>query len=127
MRVDGDGGREVGARELAGVRAGKDGGAAPRGVNVQPDAVLLADGREGPDGVVRAEDGGAGRGVEEERGAAFFFGRGDAGGEGGRVHGAGFWVDGDGADGGGAETECLGGFFDAIVSFMIFGVSIALF
>ena len=106
----------MGAGEFVGVGAGKDGRSAPGCVDVQPDMVLLADGREGDDGVVGAEDGGAGRGVEEERGEAFFFRRGDAGGEGGGVHGAGLWVDGDGADGGGAETECLGGLLDAVMS-----------
>ena len=116
MRVDGDGGGEVGTAEFVGVGAGKDGRPAPRCVDVQPDSVLLANGRKGDDGVVRAEDGGASRGVDEERGEAFFFRRGDAGGEGGGVHGAGFWVNGDGADGSGAETERLGGLFDAIVS-----------
>ena len=36
-------------------------------IDVQPDAVLLADVGDGLDGVERAEDGRAGRAVDEER------------------------------------------------------------
>ena len=117
VRVDGDGGGEVGAGEFLGrVGGGEDGGAAPGGVEVQPEVVALADGGEGRDGVVGAEDGGAGRGVEVEGRESLFLGLGDEGGQGGRVHAAGFWVHGHGPDGQGAEAEHLRRLFDAVVA-----------
>lgn len=116
VRVHGDGVGEVAAGQLGRVRGGEDGGAAPGGVEVQPEAVRAADGGEGLDRVVRAEDRGAGRRVEVKGRLALFLGGGDEGGEGGRVHAAGVGVHGDGADGGGAEAEHLGGFFDAVVA-----------
>ena len=64
--------------------------------------MVLADGGEGADGVVGAEDGGAGCGVEVEGCEALFFDVGNEGGEGGGVHAAGFGVHGDGVDGRGA-------------------------
>ena len=116
VRVHGDGVGEVAAGELGRVGGGEDGGAAPGGVDVQPEAVLPADGGEGADGVVGAEDGGAGRRVEVEGRLALLLRRGDEGGEGGGVHAAGLRVHGDGADGRGAEAEHLGGLFDAVVA-----------
>ena len=116
VRVHGDGVGEVAAGELGRVGGGEGGGAAPGGVDVQPEAVLPADGGEGPDGVVGAEDGGAGRRVEVEGRLALRLRRGDEGGEGGGVHAAGVRVHGDGADGRGAEAEHLGGLFDAVVA-----------
>ena len=77
VRVDGDGVGEVAPRELVGVRGREDGRSAVRGVDVEPDVVGSADGSEGGNGVVGAQDGGAGRGVQVEGGAAFFFGGGD--------------------------------------------------
>lgn len=116
VRVDGHRVGEVAAGQFAGVSRGEDGGAAPGGVDVQPEVVFLADGGEGFDGVVGAQDRRPGRGVEVEGRAALVFGFGDAGGEGGRVHAAGLGVHGDGADGRGAEAEHLGGFLDAVVA-----------
>lgn len=116
VRVDGDGVGEVAAGQFAGVGRGEDGGAAPGGVDVQPEVVRLADGGEGFDGVIGAQDRGPRRGVEVEGREALVFGFSDAGGEGGRVHAAGLRVYGDGADGRGAEAEHLSGFFDAVVA-----------
>lgn len=99
VRVDGHGVGEVAAGELVGVGRGEDGGAAPGGVDVQPEVVLPADGGEGSDGVVGAQDRGSRRGIEVEGREALVFGFGDAGGEGGRVHAASLGVHGDGADG----------------------------
>ena len=83
---------------------------------MQPEVVSFADLGEGGDGVVGAEDGGAGGGVEVEGRVAFFFCLGDEGGEGGGGHAAGLGVYGDGADGGGAEAEHLGGLFYTVVA-----------
>lgn len=63
VRVYGDGVGEVTSLQFVFVGWGEDGGTAPGGVDVQPDVVLLADFGEGFDGVVGAEDGGAGGGV----------------------------------------------------------------
>lgn len=84
VRVDRDAGGEVRAGELGGVRGREDGGAAPGGVDVQPEVVALADFGDGGEGVVGAEDGGAGGGVHVEGRVAGAFGRGD-----GRVEGGG--------------------------------------
>ena len=78
--------------------------------------MFFADGGEAGDGVVGAEDGGAGRGVEVEGRVTFSFGFGDEGGEGRGVHAAGLGVHGDAADGRGAEAEHLSGFLDAVVA-----------
>lgn len=116
VRVDRDGVGAVAAGQFGRVGGGEDGGAAPGGVDVQPEVVRGADGCERGDGVVGAQDGGAGRGVEVEWGLASLLGLGDEGGQGGGVHAAGLGVHGDGDDGGGAEAERLRGFFDAVVS-----------
>ena len=115
VRIDGDGVCEVAPCEFVGVGGREDGGAAPGGVDVQPEVVLLADGGKGSDGVVGAQDGGSSRGVEVKWREALVFGLGDEVRERGWVHAAGFGVHGDGADGRGAEAEHLRGFFDAVV------------
>ena len=94
---------------------GEDGGAAPGAVDVQPEVVTGADGGDGGEGIVGAEDGGARCGVHVEDRVAGGFGFGDARLEFGGDHAAG-GVDGDGPDGGGAEAEHLRGFFDAVVA-----------
>lgn len=114
MRVDGYAVGEVGAGEFGGVRGREDGGAAPGGVDVQPEVVARADVGDGREGVVGAEDGGAGRGVHVEGGVAGIFGGGNGGVEGGGHHAAG-GVDGDGPHGRGTEAQHLRGFFDAVV------------
>ena len=116
VRVHRDGVGQPAAGHFMCVGGREDGGAAPRGVDVQPEVVLLADGRERRDGVVGAEDGGAGRGVEVEGREALVLGVGDAGRQGGGVHAAGFWVHGHGTDGRGAQAEHLRGLFDAVVA-----------
>lgn len=113
--VDGYGVGEVGAVEFGGVGGGEDGGAAPGGVDVEPEVVGAADGGEWGEGVVGAEHGGAGGGVEVEWSVAFLLGFDDEAFQGGRVHGA-VCEDGDGPDGGGAEAKGLGGLFDAVVA-----------
>ena len=82
---------------------------------MQPEVVAFADFGDGREGVVGAEDGGAGGGVDVEGCVAGGFGGGDGRGEGGGQHAAG-GVDGDGPHGGGAEAEHLRGFFDAVVA-----------
>ena len=116
VRVHRDGIGQVAARQFVRVGGREDGRPAPGGVDVQPEPVLLAEGRERGDGVVGAEDGGAGRGVEVEGREALVLGVGDAGRQGRRVHAAGFWVHGNGPDGRGAEAEHLRGLFDAVVA-----------
>ena len=116
MRVHGDGVGGVAAGELVGVRGGEDGRAAPGGVDVQPEVVVAADGGEGAERVVGAQDRGAGRGVEVEGGLASVLCRGDEGREGGGIHAAGLGVHGHGPHGRGAEAEHLGGLFDAVVA-----------
>lgn len=83
---------------------------------MQPHFVGFADVGECGDGVVGAEDGGAGRGVEVEGRLAGFFGFFYEGDEGVGVHAAGFGGNGDGDDGGGAEAELLRGLGDAVVA-----------
>ena len=77
VRVHGDGVGQVAAGEFGGVGGREDDGAAPGGVDVEPEIVRLADGGEGADGVVGAEHGGAGGGVEVEGRLALAFGLGD--------------------------------------------------
>ena len=89
----------MGSRQEGRAGGREDGGTAPGGVEVEPHAVSLADGSEGFDGVVGAEDGGAGRGVQVKGGEALFFGLVDEGVEGGGIHAAGLGVYGNGADG----------------------------
>lgn len=86
-----------------------------RTVDVQPEVVRFADGGEGDDRVVGAENRGAGGGVEVEWRVAFFFRLGDERGQGRGVHAAGLWVHGDRADGRGAEAEHLSRLRDAVV------------
>ena len=116
VRVHGYGIGQLAAGQLMLVRRREDGGTAPGGVDVQPEVVLLADGRERGNGVVGAEDRGAGRGVEVEGREALGFGVCDAGRQGGRVHAAGFGVHGYRVDGRGAEAEHLRRLFDAVVA-----------
>ena len=116
VRVHGDGVGELAAGQFGRVQGREGGGAAPGGVDVQPEVVLLADGGERRDGVVGAEDGGAGRGVEVEGREASVLGVDDAGRQGGWVHAAGFGVHGNREDGRGAEAEHLRGLFDAVVA-----------
>lgn len=70
VRVDGDAVGAVGAGEFVFVGGGEDGGAAPGGVDVEPEVVGLADGGDGFEGVVGAEDGRAGGCVHVEGGLA---------------------------------------------------------
>lgn len=77
VRVHGDGVGEVAPGEFVSVGGGEDDGPSPRGVDVEPHVVRFANGGEGSDGVVGAEDGGAGGGVQVEGGVAFFFCFGD--------------------------------------------------
>ena len=116
VRVHGYGIGQLAAGQFMLVRGREDGGAAPGGVDVQPEVVLFADGRERGNGVVGAEDRGAGRGVEVKGREALGLGVGDAGRQGGRVHAAGFGVHGHRVDGRGAEAEHLRGLFDAVVA-----------
>ena len=79
VRVHRDGIGQLAAGQFVCVGGREDRRAAPGGVDVQPELVLLAEGGERGDGVVGAEDGGAGRGVEVEGREAFVLGVGDAG------------------------------------------------
>jgi len=74
VRVDGEGIGQVRAGELVLVFRGEDGGPAPAGIDVEPEVVPLADGGDGFEGVVGAEDGGAGCGVHVEGRLALVFG-----------------------------------------------------
>lgn len=74
VRVDGEGVGQVRAGELVLVFRGEDGGATPAGIDVEPEVVPLADGGDGFEGVVGAEDGGAGCGVHVEGRLALVFG-----------------------------------------------------
>lgn len=94
---------------------GEDGGTAPGTVDVQPEVVLFADGGDGFEGVVRAEDGGAGCGVDVEGGFAFGFGFLNEFLEGGGDHPA-LRVDGDGPHVVGSETAHLSCFFEGVVA-----------
>ena len=116
VRVHGDGIGPVATGQFVPVFGREDRGAAPGGVDVQPEVVFLADVRERGDGVVGAQDGGAGRGVEVEGREALVFRVGDGARQGGWVHAAGCRVHGHGADGGGAEAERLRRLFDAVVA-----------
>lgn len=70
MRVHSQGIGKVTAGKLVLVSGGKDGRAAPRGVDVHPEVELLADGRDFLKGVVAPQDGGAGGGVDVKGGEA---------------------------------------------------------
>ena len=59
MRVHCDGVGEVGAGHFVGVGGRKDDGGSPGTIDVQPDVVGGADGRDGAEWVVGAEDCGA--------------------------------------------------------------------
>ena len=78
VRVHRDGIGQLAAGQFVRVRGREDGGAAPGGVDVQPELVLLAEGRERGDGVVGAQDSGAGGGVEVEGRETLVLGVGDA-------------------------------------------------
>lgn len=89
MRVDGDGIRQVRSiQSVLGQRPREDGRTAPGGVDVQPEVVRAADLGDGAQGVVAAQDGRAGGGVDVEGGFVFGLGLGDEGFEGRRVHAA---------------------------------------
>ena len=117
MRVDGDGIRQVRPIEpFLRQRRREDGRTAPGGVDVQPEVVRAADLGDGAQGVVAAQDGRAGGGVDVEGGFVFGVGLGDEGCEGRGVHAARCAGCGHRPDGRGAEAEHLGGFFDAVVA-----------
>ena len=82
---------------------------------MQPEVVSSADGGEVGEGIVGAEDSGAGGGVDVEGRVPVGLGFFDLGREGGGEHSAGR-VGGDGPDGRRAETEHLGCFLDAVVT-----------
>lgn len=113
--VDGDAVCFFGTGEFGALGGGEDEGAAPGAVDVEPQVVFLADGGDFVEGVEGAQDGGAGGGVDVEGGAVLGEGLLDQGFELRGDHAA-LFVDGDGPDGGAAETEHLGGLFDAVVA-----------
>ena len=82
---------------------------------MQPEVVGAADGRNEGDGVVGAEDGSAGGGVDVERCFPRLLGSGDGIFEGRGEHTAG-GVDGDGDDGAAAETDLLRGLYEGVVA-----------
>ena len=116
MRIDGDAVCEACTCEARGCVGGReDYGPAPAAVNVQPDVVGAADGRERGEGVEGAVHGGAGCGVEEEGRFTFGFG-GEHEGLEFRGDDAPAGVDGDGDHARCAEAVEIGGFFDAVVA-----------
>lgn len=93
---------------------GEDGGAAPRGVDVEPEVVRFADLGDFGEGVIGAEDGGSRRGVDVEGGFLFRLGFEDERVELGGDHAA-LGVDGDGDHVVGSESTHLRGFLQGVM------------
>ena len=115
VRVDGDGVGKVASLELPAVLLREDDGTAEAGINVHPEPVLLADGRDFLKRLVRASDRGAARGIDVERSLALGLGPDDHLAEGVGLHAASL-VDRDGPDGAGAHAAHHGALLDRVVA-----------